>query len=43
MTRLTKYEKENIILISEGDNTYCVYTFNPALKNRLADYSKKYP
>ena len=43
MTRLTKYEKETIILTSEGDDTYSVYTFNPALKRRLADYSKKYP
>ena len=43
MTRLTKYEKETIILTSEGDDTYSVYTFNPALKRRQADYSKKYP
>ena len=43
MTRLTKYEKETIILTSEGDDTYSVYTFNPALKRRLADYSKKHP
>ncbi|MDO4649369.1 MAG: molecular chaperone [Eubacteriales bacterium] len=43
MTRLTKYEKEIIILTSEGDDTYSVYTFNSALKRRLADYSKKYP
>ena len=43
MTRLTKYEKETIILTSEGDDTYSVYTFSPALKRRLADFSKKYP
>ena len=43
MTRLTKYEKETIIRTSEGEDTYSVYTFNPALKRRLADYSKKYP
>lgn len=43
MTRLTKYEKETIILTSEGDDTYSVYTFNPALKRRLADFAKKYP
>ena len=41
--RLTKYEKETIILTSEGDNTYSVYTFNAALKRRLADFAKKYP
>ena len=43
MTRLTKYEKETIILTSEGDDTYNVYTFNSALKRRLADFAKKYP
>lgn len=43
MSRLTKYEKETIILISEGDDTYNVYTFNPALKRRLADFARKYP
>lgn len=43
MNRLTKYEKETIILTSEGDNTYNVYTFNPALKRRLADFARKYP
>lgn len=41
MTRLTKYEKETIILTSEGDDTYSVYTFNPALKRRLADFFKE--
>ena len=41
--RLTKYEKETIILTSEGDDTYSVYTFNPALKRRLADFAKKHP
>ena len=41
--RLTKYEKETIILTSEGDNTYNVYTFNAGLKRRLAVFAKKYP
>ena len=40
---LTKYEKETIILTSEGDDTYNVYTFNAGLKSRLADFAKKYP
>ncbi len=29
--KLTKYEKETIILTSEGDDTYSVYTFNAGL------------
>ena len=41
--KLTKYEKETIILTSEGDDTYSVYTFNSALKRRMADFAKKYP
>lgn len=41
--RLTKYEKETIILTGEGDDTYNVYTFNAGLKCRLADFAKKYP
>ncbi len=41
--RLTKYEKETIILTSEGDETYSVYTFNAGLKRRLADFARKYP
>jgi len=40
---LSKYEKETIILTSEGDDTYSVYTFNPTLKKRLSDYASKYP
>lgn len=40
---LTKYEKETILLTSEGDDTYDIYTFNPALKRRLAAFSKEYP
>ena len=41
--RLTKYERETIIRTSEGDDTYSVYTFNAALKRRLADFAEKYP
>ena len=41
--RLTKYEKETIILTSEGDDTYNVYTFNAGLKRRLGDFAKKCP
>lgn len=41
--RLSKYEKETIILTSEGDDTVQIYTFNASLKRRLAEYAKKYP
>ena len=41
--KLAKYEKETIILTSEGDDTYNVYTFNSVLKRRLTDFAKKYP
>lgn len=43
MMKLTKYEKETIILTSEGDDAYSVYTFNAGLKRRLKEFSLKYP
>lgn len=41
--RLSKYEKETIILTSEGDDTVQIYTFNASLKRKLAEYVEKYP
>ena len=43
MPGLTKYEKETIILTNEADDYYEVYTFNTALKKKLAAYAKKHP
>ena len=43
MSHLTKYEKETILLTSEGDDTYSIYTFNPGLKLKLAAYARQYP
>ena len=40
---LTKYEKETILLTSEGDDVWEVYTFNPGLKRRLKEFAEKYP
>lgn len=42
-TRLTPFEKETIILTSEGDNVFSFETFNPSYKRRLAAFSAKYP
>ena len=36
---LSKYEKETIILTSEGDDTYKIYTFNAGLKKRLKEFA----
>ena len=41
--RLNKYEREAILLTSEGDDTWDVYTFNTALKNRLRKFAARYP
>lgn len=41
--RLTKYEKETIVLFNEAENTANIYTYNTALKNRLAKFSKDNP
>ena len=43
MSHLTKYEKETILLTSEGDDVYSIYTFNPGLKRKLAAYAKQSP
>ena len=43
MAHLTKYEKETILLTSEGDDTWSIYTFNPGLKRKLAGYARQYP
>ena len=43
MSGLTKYEKETIILTNEADEFYDVYTFNSALKKKLAAYARKHP
>lgn len=43
MINLSKYEKETILLTSEGDQTYSIYTFNKKLKKKLAEFSTAYP
>ena len=41
MAKLTKYEKETIILFNEGEDTASIYTFNAGLKKRLARCSPR--
>ena len=41
--RLTKYERETIILFNEAETTANIYTYNTALKNRLAKFSRENP
>ena len=43
MSKLTKYEKETIVLFNEGEDTAYIQTYNAGLRNRLAVFSKKYP
>ena len=43
MVKLTKYEKETIVLFNEGEDTASIYTYNAGLRKRLANFSKKYP
>ena len=40
---LTKYEKETIILVNEGEDTAHIQTYNAGLRKRLAAFSKKHP
>ena len=41
--RLNKYERETILLTSEGDDTWDIYTFNTDLKNRLRKFAAQHP
>ena len=41
--KLSKYEKETIILTNEEDQYYSVYTFNQGLQKRLKNFAEKYP
>ena len=41
--RLNKYERETILLTSEGDDTWDIYTFNSDLKNRLHKFATQHP
>ena len=40
---LTRFEKETILLTSEGDNTWDIYTFNTDLKKRLHQFATQHP
>ena len=42
-SKLTKEEKETILLTSEAEDTWSVYTCNSVLKNRLKKYADKHP
>ena len=41
--KLTKYEKETIILFNEGEQEGSIQTYNAGLRKRLAAFSKKHP
>lgn len=41
--KLTKYEKETIVLFNEGEDEASIYTYNAGLRKRLAAFSKKHP
>lgn len=43
MTRLTKYEKETIILTNEEDDFWNVFTYNKGLQRRFMSFAEQYP
>ena len=43
MTRLTKYEKETIILTNEEDDFWNVFTYNKGLQRRFISFAEQYP
>ncbi len=40
---LSKYEKETILLTSEGDDFYDVQVYDSKLRRRLTEFAAKYP
>ena len=40
---MTKYEMETIVNFTEAEDTASIYTYNVALKSKLARYAEKYP
>ena len=43
MSKLTKYEKETLVLFNEADEAAHSQTYNAGLRKRLEAFSKKYP
>lgn len=43
MSKLTKYEKETIVLFNEADEEAHIQTYNAGLRKRLEAFSKNYP
>ena len=43
MIRLTKYEKETIILTNEEDDFWNVFTYNKGLQRRFMSFAEQYP
>lgn len=41
--KLSKYEKETIILFNEAEQQANIYTYNTGLKKRLREFVRKYP
>ena len=41
--KLSKYEKETIILFNEAEQQASIYTYNTSLKKRLREFVRKYP
>ena len=43
MTKLTKYEKETIILTNEEDDFWNVFTYSKGLQRKFMFFSEQYP
>ena len=41
--KVTKEERETILLFNEADDVATIYTFNSSLKRRLDAFAEKYP
>ena len=42
-TRLTKYEKETVLLYNQSRDPITISTYDPGLRRRLREYAARYP
>ena len=42
-TRLTKYEKETVLLYNQSRDPIIISTYDPDLRRRLREYAARYP
>ena len=42
-SRLTKYEKETVLLYNQSQDPITISTYDPSLRRRLREFAARYP